>query len=112
MSDLKTGKKTGEKVSEVQSSETGFSETAGNRRKMTFRQIIAWIAIIMLAGIYVMTLICSFIDSPLAEQMFHASLYCTFFIPVMSWVFIMTVKLVKGNGNETGEKQEDDWSEN
>ena len=40
MSDLKTGKKTGEKVSEVKSSETGFSETAGNRRKMTFRQII------------------------------------------------------------------------
>ena len=33
MSDLKTGKKTGEKVSEVKSSETGFSETAGNRRK-------------------------------------------------------------------------------
>ncbi|MGN0294364.1 MAG: hypothetical protein ACI4D3_10230 [Lachnospiraceae bacterium] len=71
-------------------------------RKMTFRQIIAWIAIILLVGIYVVTLICSLIDSPLAEQMFHASLYCTFFIPVMSWVFIMTVKLVKGNaGDET-----------
>lgn len=101
MSDLKTGNRTEEKAS---GTDTG-------RRKVTFRQIIAWIAIILLAGIYVVTLICSLIDSPLAEQMFHASLYCTFFIPVMSWVFLMTVKLVKGNRNETDERQEDDGSE-
>lgn len=106
MSDLKTAKNAGEKTYEAES-----SGTAAGRRKVTFRQIIAWIAIILLAGIYVVTLICSLIDSPLAEQMFHASLYCTFFIPVMSWVFIMTVKLVKGSGNETNEGQEDGESE-
>ena len=92
MSDLKSGKKPGNDMDEMSSYQ------GEKRRKVTFRQIIAWIAIILLVGMYVVTLVCSIIDSPLAEQMFHASLYCTFFVPVISWVFLMTVKLVKGSG--------------
>lgn len=73
--------------------------------KLSFKQILAWIAIILLVGMYVVTLIFSMIDSPLAKQMFYASLYCTFFIPVMSWVFLMTVKLVKGRGEDAEEEK-------
>lgn len=90
MSDLKKSKAAEETV----------SETRKSHGKMTLKQIAAWIAIVLLVGMYVFTLICSIINSPLAEQMFHATLYCTFFIPVIAWVFIMTVKLVKGNGDD------------
>lgn len=82
-----------------------FANASGGSRKITFRQIIAWIAILLLVGMYVLTLMFSLMDSPLAQQMFHASLYCTVFIPVISWVFIMTVKLVKGNGNDESDDE-------
>lgn len=81
-------------------------QSSGRRKNMTFRRILAWIAIILLAGMYVLTLIFSLIDSPLARQLFHASLYCTVFIPVISWVFLMVVKLVKGQGNDREENQD------
>lgn len=66
--------------------------------KLSWKQILAWIAIIFLIGMYVVTLVLSLMQSPFARQMFHAALYCTVFIPVMAWVFLMTVKLVKGRG--------------
>lgn len=72
--------------------------------QISLKQILAWIAIIFLVGMYVLTLVCSLLDSSLAQQMFRASLFCTVFIPVISWVFIMTVNLVKGSGEK--EKEE------
>lgn len=77
------------------------------RKKMTLKRILAWVAMILLVGIYVLTLIFSLIDSPLAKQLFNASLYCTVFIPIISWVFLMVVKLVKGRGNDHDEKREE-----
>lgn len=76
-------------------------QPAERREKMPFKRIVAWIAIVLLVGMYVITLVFSLIDSPLARQLFHASLYCTVFIPVISWVFIMVLNLVKGQGSNT-----------
>lgn len=73
---------------------------------ITLKQILAWIAIVLLVGMYVLTLVFSMIDSPLAQQMFHASLYCTVFIPVIAWVFLMTVRLVKGSGHEESDEEQ------
>lgn len=72
-----------------------------------FKRILAWIAIILLLGMYVMTFIFSLLDSSLAQQLFHASLYCTVFIPVIAWVFIMVTKLVKGRGNDKDENPDE-----
>ena len=77
---------------------------SNQKGKKTFHRILAWIAIIFLVAMYVLTLVFSIMDSPLAEQLFRASLYCTVFIPVISWVFIMVVKLLK-NWNEDSDKK-------
>lgn len=74
------------------------------KNKVTLKQILAWAAIILLAAMYVITFICSLINSPFATQMFQASLFCTFFIPVMVWVFILTIKLVKKDTEENSEE--------
>lgn len=78
---------------------------SNSKKKMSRKQVLAWTAIILLVGIYVVALVFSLIDSPFAQQMFHAALYCTFIIPIMCWVFLMTVKLVKGKGYEKEDKE-------
>ena len=56
------------------------------------RQILAWIAIIALVGLYAATLIFSLIGSPFAQKMFQASLLCTFVIPIIIWLCMMALK--------------------
>ncbi|MGN0268224.1 MAG: hypothetical protein ACI4D7_11165 [Lachnospiraceae bacterium] len=56
------------------------------------RQILAWIAILALVGLYVATLIFSLIGSPFAQRMFQASLIGTFVIPIMIWLCMMALK--------------------
>ena len=56
------------------------------------RQLLAWIAIIALVGLYVGTLIFSLIGSPFAQKMFQASLLCTFVIPIIIWLCMMALK--------------------
>ena len=56
------------------------------------RQLLAWIAIIALVGLYVATLIFSLIGSPFAQKMFQASLLCTFVIPIIIWLCMMALK--------------------
>ena len=56
------------------------------------RQILAWIAIIALVGLYVATLIFSLIGSPFAQKMFQASLLCTFVIPIIICLCMMALK--------------------
>ena len=55
-------------------------------------QLLAWIAIIALVGLYVATLIFSLIGSPFAQKMFQASLLCTFVIPIIIWLCMMALK--------------------
>ena len=56
------------------------------------RQLLAWIAILALVGLYVATLIFSLIGSPFAQKMFQASLLCTFVIPIIIWLCMMALK--------------------
>lgn len=71
-------------------------QTTG-RKMPTLKQVFAWIGIGILVGLYVFTLILSLVDSPMAQQMFYASLFSTFFVPIMIWIFIMTVQWVRGS---------------
>lgn len=56
------------------------------------RQILAWIAIIALVGLYGATLIFSLMGSPFARKMFQASLCGTFVIPIMIWLCMMALR--------------------
>lgn len=52
-----------------------------------FRRIGAWIGIIALFGIYVVTLVSAILQKESTSGLFVASLFCTFVIPV--WVFVL-----------------------
>ncbi len=52
-----------------------------------FRRIGAWIGIVVLLGIYVVTLVSAILQKESTSGLFIASLFCTFVVPV--WVFVL-----------------------
>lgn len=70
---------------------------------MNLKRILASAAIILLLGLYVVTLICAIIKTPFAYQLFRACLYGTFVIPVILYGFMIAVKI-------WGKKEKDDES--
>lgn len=64
------------------------------------KQIAAIISIILLVGMYVLTLIFALIDHSETQSMLKASLYTTMVIPVMLYVFIFFTKMFKKKSEE------------
>lgn len=52
-----------------------------------FRRIGAWAGIIVLLGIYLVTLLSAIFQKESMGGLFIASLYCTFVVPV--WIFVL-----------------------
>lgn len=77
------------------------------------KQIAAIIAIVLLVGMYVLTLILALIDHSETQAMLKASLYSTMVIPVMLYVFIFLTKMFKKKSKENLDalSQEADASE-
>ena len=61
------------------------------------RRILAWTAIILLASMYILSLIFALIKSDLAASLFRASLGCTIIVPVFLYLFLLTAKAVRPN---------------
>ncbi|MBQ9885390.1 MAG: hypothetical protein IJM37_00815 [Lachnospiraceae bacterium] len=68
------------------------------------RKVAAIIAVILLAGMYVLTLISAIFDNSNTMALFKASLYSTVIIPFMLYVFILVTKLVKGRSEDDAKK--------
>ncbi len=68
---------------------------------MKLKRILAIVGIIILAGMYVLTLIFALIDSPLKNSLLYASLYCTVIIPVLIYVFLLLIRLFGKKGGDS-----------
>ena len=58
------------------------------KKKMTSKQIVAIIGVVLLAAMYVITLIAAIFDNPNSMMLFRACLIGTFTIPLLIWVYI------------------------
>lgn len=67
---------------------------------MKSKRVLAWIGIIALLALYAVTLISACIQSSLAAQLFHASLFATVVIPVFIYVVQMITKYLAHRGEE------------
>ncbi len=56
------------------------------------KQILAWIGIVILVGMYVCALVFSFMDSPMAQTLFRAAIAATFIVPVLLYAFLLVAK--------------------
>lgn len=57
-------------------------------KKRTAKQIAALIAVVLLAALYIVTLIVAILDNSAAGRWFQACLVCTVAIPLLTWIFI------------------------
>lgn len=63
--------------------------------KTKMKRVLAWACIILLAGMYLLTLIFSLIKSEFAQSMLKASLTMTFVIPVLIYAMMLIYKVLK-----------------
>lgn len=63
---------------------------------MKKKRVLAWIGIVLLAGMYLVDLILALVGSPIAKQWLTASLICTAVVPILLYGFLV----VTGKTNE------------
>ena len=59
------------------------------------KQIIAILVVVLLLGLYVITLIMAITDNSSTMSMFEASVVATILIPVLLWIYTFIYKLLK-----------------
>jgi hypothetical protein len=67
---------------------------------MKGKRIFAWAGIIVLVGLYVLTLVSACIQHPLATQLFYASLFATVVVPIFIYVVQMITKYLSQKGED------------
>jgi hypothetical protein len=65
------------------------------------KQILAWVGIVILVGMYLLTLVSSLFHTTFATQLFYASLYATFFVPVVLYVGMLVVNYLKRDDDDS-----------
>ena len=71
---------------------------------MKLRQILALAGVVIIALLYVATLICAFIDRSQSKSLLMASLFVTFFVAFVLYAFTLLLKL--GHKDEEKENEE------
>ena len=85
------------------------------KKKISSKQVVAIIGIVLLIAMYVITLIAAIFDNPNSMLLFRACLIGTFTIPLLIWVYIwMYGKLTQKHtmadfdlGGKSGVQQEE-----
>ena len=70
------------------------------KKKVTFKQIVAAVGLLLLVGMYVVSIVFACLAKPGAEGMFMASLVATVIIPIVLYIFIALDKWAKRNAPE------------
>ena len=70
------------------------------KKKVTFKQILAAIGLLLLVGMYVASIVLACFAKPGAEGMFMASLVATVIVPIVLYIFIALDKWAKKNAPE------------
>ena len=61
------------------------------------RQILAWIGIIVIVGLYVFTIVLGLFGNENTVDLLKAAVVATIVVPVLIWAYTFIYKLVKGN---------------
>ncbi len=57
------------------------------KKKITSKQVVAMIGIILLALLYILTLIVAIVDTSASGKLFAMCLFATFAIPILIWIY-------------------------
>lgn len=59
------------------------------------KRILALLLALFLAGLYITTLVISFLDAPQKEAMLQACIFSTVVIPIFLWTYALVYRLLK-----------------
>ena len=76
---------------------------------MKIKRLLALAAIIILAAMYLSTIVFALSDSPNADYWFKASIFCTVVIPVLLYGYMAIYKyVIKKDGTKPGQDKDKD----
>ncbi|MBQ4306983.1 MAG: hypothetical protein II759_00205 [Lachnospiraceae bacterium] len=75
----------------------------GQNSPWTLKRILALAAVILLAGLYIVTLFAALTARPGAAALFRACLILTVMVPAVSWILIRVFSLTRGGRDKEGE---------
>ncbi|MDD7403348.1 MAG: hypothetical protein SO170_03555 [Butyribacter sp.] len=70
------------------------------------KRVLALLGVILLIGLYIMTLVSAILATPATKDFFVASVIATIMIPILLYVYQMIYRLVAGKPDEEQAKQE------
>ncbi len=70
---------------------------------MNKKRIAAIVVLVLIALLYLATLIFAVIDSPLAKSCLMAALFCTIVLPVIAYVYLKLIENLKSRKNSEEE---------
>lgn len=65
-----------------------MNENSNNKKKVTSKQVVAMAGVILLALLYIVTLIVAFVDNSASGSLFQVCLVATIAIPFLIWVYV------------------------
>lgn len=80
----KKNQKADQKISQKTNQEINQTKT-GNR--ITSKQLVAWIGIILLLALYVITLLAAIFDTSASGKLFALCLLATVAVPLLIWIY-------------------------
>ena len=64
-----------------------MSQKSPNKKKITSKQIVAMVGVILLVLMYLVTLVVAIVDSSASGKLFALCLYATIAIPILIWIY-------------------------
>lgn len=80
--------------------------TIKHKRSTFMKRILAWICIILLVVINILTLLLALIGGPAFTKYFIAAIFVDVLLPVMMWVMIKTAEFFKKRGEKIREEKQ------
>ena len=72
------------------------------------KQVLAIIGLVIIAGLYITTLILALTGNENTKQLFLVSIVCTIVVPLIMYIFTWAFKLAKGNTENTPDDESGD----
>lgn len=68
-----------------------------NKKKVTSKQVVAMGGVILLAAMYILTLVIAFVDTSSSGKYFAMCMVCTLIIPIIIWIYSWMYGRFSGN---------------
>lgn len=71
------------------------------------KRVLALIGVVLLAGLYILTLVSAFLTTPATGGLFMASIFSTVAVPVLLYAYMLVYRILKRHNEEMNRNLEE-----